>query len=262
MRYYAISIILHIVRSVINIASSGSIGHYSKNRSDRSGAQIHDDLMAYSYCWKNNKEYHGSVGTAFLAEKIALCKLLNLPSPKKYGIPNLRADQYRENTYDLRASTIFSTDFLNHIRAQLPPNLQIKEPKIVVHIRRGDVNKRDYPHRYIDIDIYANLISNLVLQHPIREVTVHTESSGSEDIIENLGPKCKVMLDAPLEDVWKDIITSSVCVIAKSSFSYVPALFSSGLVMYFPFWHDPPEGWHPISIDTNDMTEPADAGLS
>jgi len=249
MQYMIFSVFIQTFRAIANFASHGSFGYYSRNRSDRSGSQIHYDLMAYSYCWSRNRPYSGSIGHAYLKEKQELCTLLNLPKPKKFGIPNLHARQYSENPPHLTATAIFNEKFRNHLRSKLTDDLQMQHERIVIHIRRGDVNKHDHPNRFIDTDIYIRLFEELRARYPRYELVVHTESQGSEDVLSSLSSTCKIMLDAPLTEVWRDLITSRVCVIAKSSFSYVPALFCDGVVFYFPFWHEVPAGWEPILVD-------------
>ena len=57
-------------------------------------------------------------------------------------------------------------------------------------------------------------------------------------------------LDTPLEDVWRALMTADVVVMAKSSFSFAPALLNGkAKVWYTPFWHSPLPGWQIISND-------------
>jgi hypothetical protein len=50
-------------------------------------------------------------------------------------------------------------------------------------------------------------------------------------------------LDAKLNSAWEDMINAEILVIAKSSFSYVAALYSKATFVYQPFWHEKKSEW-------------------
>jgi len=122
---------------------------------------------------------------------------------------------------------------------------------VVIHIRRGDVNLTDHPKRFTEIDYYVDLIQRIKAHSPRFTFMVHSERQNLsiEEIqtLESIGTLLK--LDTDLTEAWDDMIRAEILVLAKSSFSYVPALFCSGTVVYSPFWHHKRYNW----IDYNNL---------
>ena len=115
---------------------------YIKARTDRSGAQVHDDLFAYAYCFKNNLTFTGSLGLDNFENHFILCKIFNIPLPKKIYNNDLgekMCKDYRKYDADL-----FSKKFLNHIHSKVnyPIPFRNKTYNVVVHVRRGDINPK------------------------------------------------------------------------------------------------------------------------
>src|ERR1017187_8840425 len=71
------------------------------------------------------------------------------------------------------------------------------------------------------------------------------------DVIPNLR-KC-INLD-PIESL-KGMATADALIISRSSFSYLAALFSKGIVIYYPFWHQPLKEWLISDISGNISSE-------
>ncbi len=71
------------------------------------------------------------------------------------------------------------------------------------------------------------------------------------DVIPNLH-KC-INLD-PIESL-KGMATADALIISRSSFSYLAALFSKGIVIYFPFWHQPLKEWLVSDMSGNISSE-------
>jgi len=67
------------------------------------------------------------------------------------------------------------------------------------------------------------------------------------DVIPNLH-KC-INLDAI--ETLKGMATADALIISRSSYSYFAALFSKGIVIYFPFWHQPLHEWLVSDISGN-----------
>lgn len=71
------------------------------------------------------------------------------------------------------------------------------------------------------------------------------------DVIPNLR-KC-INLD-PIETL-KGMATADALIISRSSFSYFAALFNKGMVIYYPFWHQPLNDWLTSDINGNISSE-------
>jgi len=71
------------------------------------------------------------------------------------------------------------------------------------------------------------------------------------DVIPNL--RKRINLD-PIETL-KGMATADALIISRSSFSYLAALFSKGMIIYFPFWHQPLKEWLISDISGNISSE-------
>jgi len=71
------------------------------------------------------------------------------------------------------------------------------------------------------------------------------------DVIPNL--RKRINLD-PIETL-KGMATADALIISRASFSYLAALFSKGMVIYFPFWHQPLKEWLISDISGNISSE-------
>jgi hypothetical protein len=43
------------------------------------------------------------------------------------------------------------------------------------------------------------------------------------------------------------MMTANILVMSKSTFSYIPGIYSDGLVLYYPFFHGPLRHWKTMS---------------
>lgn len=258
----------------------------SRVRPDRSGAQIHDDLMAASFCFHRGIVWGGSVGGDHYREHLALSRLLGLAEPRRRGCWSLLPAYYRERVLklgesqieslenggisvlsqllrldlpssrdSLRAASIFSPAFLAKIRADCPLGpASYTGRRIVIHIRRGDISSSSHPHRYTPNTFYLHILDALqVCLGDGLDVTIHSQSSSSESFTPFQERGAKLKLDGPIEEAWADMITADILVLSKSSFSYVPALYNPNIVLYQPFWHAALPNW--ISLASADWNE-------
>lgn len=226
-----------------------SIIKYSPSLPDQCGSQIHDDLFAYAYCFNNGLIYGGSTHPNWVDLRTELCEYLSLPIPCVSNVPNLEHSQYREGQCGLEIDKIFNQNFLNHLRSNCNFSKQPKKKTICIHIRRGDVDCDEgwKSERYLSSEYYISLLDSLVKIFPEHQVIIHSQYNfwNEASLFDRFNPQIKI--EIPLIEVWEDFITSEVFVMSKSSFSYVPALFNNGLVLYTPFWHNPIKNWIDVS---------------
>lgn len=249
-------------------------------RPDRSGAQIHDDLMAASFCFRRGLSWAGSVGTHHFFEHARLCSLLGLPAPRERGLWSLLPAYYREqflpsggagsttmalgalkpldsllglgllsHEFPLDAEGIFNTAFVSHLRSACHlSHAPYMGRRIVVHIRRGDVSTRAHPHRYTPNRYYHRLLDELsIVLGSAVHVTIHSQAASDEPFDSFRARGAVVKLDSCLEEVWHDMISADVLIMSKSSFSYVPGIYNPRLVLYQPFWHGCLPWWIDLS---------------
>ena len=197
---------------------------YSISRVDRCGSQVNEDIFVYAYCIQSNLDFIGPVGDNWFNEHTKLTELLNLPLPIKQ-LPE---------TLDL--IKIGEADYSKEIYPD-------KNPKVSIHIRRGDVSFHSHTHRYIPNSYFLGLVRNIIEIAPSSEVTIFSESKSSEPFDDFIKLGCKVLLDTDLVDIWKEMITCDILFMSKSSFSYVPALYNKNFVVYYPAWYDKLNNW-------------------
>lgn len=233
---------------------------YSKCRLDRSGAQIHDDLFIYAYAFKNNLEFTGSIGKTYFKSHYQLCDLLGLAKPKKIlGFTTaalLPSSIYREKE-ESDINEIFTSDFIKHIQNSISYDKQ-DNFTVNIHVRRGDVLEKD-KKRFLPNSYYLNLIKKIKEIRPDSVLEIYSESESCEGWEEFLKYGCKLNLDTSLVDCWRAFFNSDVLILSHSSFSYVPALYCKGLVIYSPFWHKPIKGW--LNIDLQDFEKELECRL-
>jgi hypothetical protein len=266
IRYIEIELLSSLYLIItLSFSRKNSTPFYSILRGDRSGAQLHDELMAYGLCFRNRLHYGGASSGSSDPELSILRAMVGLPVnlniDKKVNLPALL---YRDDTYDARLKSImvafisvfgiktpttpdeiFSDVFLEHLRSRASIDCTSIKNSVVIHIRRGDVNLNDHPKRYTEIAYYIGQIQRIQAHSSRFTFIVHTESKNlsREEIqaLESVGAEIK--LDVDLTIAWQDMIQAEILVLAKSSFSYVPALLCTGTVVYTPFWHQKRNNW-------------------
>jgi hypothetical protein len=139
----------------------------------------------------------------------------------------------------------------SHSPATGPRAAEDSALQVVMHVRRGDVDaaRLRVRHRFMP-DEYFILFKQLLQSSlsPGVPVAFHVHSSTSPEqpassfrALTDSG--FAVHLDAPMVDSWLAMMSADILVISKSSFSYVPALLSRGVVFFTPFWHMPLGHW-------------------
>lgn len=268
-----LSIAYHTLQSfrvtIALIAANQDCCFYSFERGDQSGARIHDEIFASAFCYHNQRRYCGPLFIKADAtdDTGRLRKLLNLPTAKKRSCSNILLHEtlYRERLADkfhyrlkmeeliLQAfkvkliwnpEIIFNQNFLHKLRSQATLNIKTRLNSVVLHIRRGDINLEQHPGRFTSVDYYINIMRELSELDPNLKFTVHSQLHGyTSQELNALRKIANVILDADICLAWEDMINAEIFVMAKSSFSYVPALYCKGLVVYQSFWHAKLDGW-------------------
>jgi hypothetical protein len=147
---------------------------------------------------------------------------------------------------------------------------------VVIHIRRGDVSLCDpvTADRYLPNQHYVSLIESL-LRNRMGDGGVplsievyseeHSEPEGWEGLLQQISPivdhhRLSLYVNASASLAWSRMIQADVLVLSKSSFSFVPAIFTAAKeVLYTPFWLDPLPNW--TIVDENLMQTTRRANL-
>ena len=64
-----------------------------------------------------------------------------------------------------------------------------------------------------------------------------------------LGYKLRLNLD--VLETWREMVTADVLIMSRSEFSFVPALLSWGVVVYYPMWHSALPHWSRLECPPN-----------
>ena len=109
----------------------------------------------------------------------------------------------------------------------------------MVHIRRGDVNPNKYPNRYVYNKYYIDLLKCIIseIKEKSYQITIISEKNSYEPF-DNFKEFKNIQFDLDTNTIsnWKKIINSDIFIMSKSSYSYTPALFCRGIVIYINFW--------------------------
>ena len=202
-----------------------------------------------------------------------------LESPKPEDIEKLIKESKKSKSFHLVKILIPQTIIDGDSEIYRPlktvsPFLNSRSDKfrLAIHVRRGELfavaSNRMLPNSYyvsstmkvvellqkLDIPFVCELYTEVptktfvvTSQHPgvngrVEEpITISAEMSHLEDfdVIPNL-KKC-VNLD-PIETL-NGMTTADTLIMSHSSFSYLSALFSNGIIIYHPFWHSPLKEW-------------------
>lgn len=126
----------------------------------------------------------------------------------------------------------------------LPPSAIAPSDRVVVamHVRRGDVSltrgRANSP--YTDNAWYERMARALPTYFRGLRLEFHVYSEGRPEDFGRLPELATMHLDGdPLQAI-ADMVSADVLVTAKSSFSYVPAFMSAGVVLYQNFLHGVP----------------------
>ena len=120
---------------------------------------------------------------------------------------------------------------------------------VAIHVRRGDVSRDAEADRYTSNEFYASVLSGIKSGLPsyLREamdICIVSEGSPSDfESIVRQHPSTRLVLATDLEQSMHLLASADVLVMAKSSFSYLAALFNTGMVVYERFWHAPNPDW-------------------
>ncbi len=120
-----------------------------------------------------------------------------------------------------------------------------------VHLRRGDVAQENpeferHAHRYTPDEPVLRTLDGIrdvadELDLPVR---FNVYSEGASDAFRGfVDAGCYLYLNGDPLESFHNLVCSTVLVMAKSSFSYVAGLLSTGDKMYEAYWHRPLSGW-------------------
>jgi hypothetical protein len=161
-------------------------------------------------------------------------------------------DESGVDLYDKLRDDFFEKYFLTE-----KPKLVFDEDKVnvAVHVRRPAYRAKQQEDRKISDEYYISVMESIKeeAQNSDRECKFYIYSVSPKhynfcrvDIYReyrNLDMDIELVIDGcPFSDM-HHMMMSDVLVTSKSSFSYLPALFTGAKVFYHKFWHEPKSYW-------------------
>mmetsp|Transcript_93424 Transcript_93424/g.264503 ORF Transcript_93424/g.264503 Transcript_93424/m.264503 type:complete len:371 (-) Transcript_93424:104-1216(-) len=152
-----------------------------------------------------------------------------------------------------RMEDYYTPQFLSRIRQAntLPQHRGGRsKPVVALHVRRGDATM--YPARITGDQFYFDMVRAIREHLPNAEVHVFTEGSPMR-FYGYWQQGMHLHLDSgDVREAWEYFSSADVVVLAKSSFSHVPALLNPNCVIYQAFWHHPLDEW--MIVDPSEAT--------
>lgn len=167
-----------------------------------------------------------------------------LKNPEKYGVNVLAVVDHLHDYTDRHLSCYDAV--LPALRTKFQSKHGRQRRRLAVHVRRGDVGQSAHTDRYTSNAWVKTILGAALGGDDPTDCEVLLVSQGLEadfaDIV-SAYPQTQLLLNIdPIASV-RVLATADTLVLAKSSFSYLAGLLSSGQVIYEPFWHPPLPHW-------------------
>ncbi len=242
-------------------------------KTDGGGAQVQAVMSVQAFCKAFGYKYvhtpfYQMEHTSGLAEIVRWERLFNLGSgvapASEAGHPVVPFAAYVKSPRLWFRETIVAVEHLHDFTDRCPAAyLAIQDalrrkfagspvPKpdkcltIAVHIRRGDVTATAQSRRFTDGNVIALRLSKYHRacdEAGCSHRTVICSQGRPDDFPELAALGCEFRLnDDPLDSL-NQLVQADILLMAKSSYSYVAGILSTGVVVYEPFWHSPLPNW-------------------
>ena len=232
-----------------------SIIYYTiKGKTDGFGAQYQAILSGIAYC--NYKKYiyvhtpfseiEHNVNINDANQFIGLKPDITLSDISS----NIIEEPFSKDVHYSSSPSLYYTDkVLEYIRTSYNSSKKthIDTIDIAIHIRRGDVTKKNNIIRYTDNSFYQKIINKLKKKYPTYTITVFSE--GVYEDFKDLGlEETCFKLNTDIFKTFHSLVCSKVLIMGFSSFSYCAGLLNSNIVYHYDtFWHKKLDNWLKIS---------------
>lgn len=134
----------------------------------------------------------------------------------------------------------------NYDNTERIPNLLFDENilNVAIHVRRGDIRKGDYTGRFTSAQKLKKVIQQIENVFGFNDYKIFIFCEEKQSDLEKLeSENIQNIYHLDIFDVLDHLIHADLLVTSKSTISYIPALASSGIVIYEPYWHQPLPEW-------------------
>jgi hypothetical protein len=165
---------------------------------------------------------------------------------------------YTQQLYGSRYEDLFTDDIINEVRQKYYSTEKPDNPYsnyVAIHIRRGDVNKKNHPDRWIETNDYIGFIRVIKEKYPDKKIVICSQGGAAMfEEIRRLFPDVVIDLQNDPLRHFNILVASDVLLPSLSSFSFIAGLLNKNTVIndiyhLFKFWHKPPLKWVSILMD-------------
>ena len=183
-------------------------------------------------------------------ELIASCLVNKKWTTKKQSVKHLNNPlKIEKEIINIGFNKVVNDESVKPIRDSimniLPKTPKMNEKTIVIHFRAGDAVTMK--NRYIHSSEYKNIIEKLKIEYPLHKIIIYTHKIPEREIDDfSVFNGFEIRENEPsILETWRIFIEADVLVMARSSFSHVPALlrYSYQTTYYANFWHHKSKEW-------------------
>jgi hypothetical protein len=232
-----------------------------ETRTDGFGAQYQTIITTILWCKENHKNYlysglnrvehnyNNDPNYTNLLENI-----INLKDNFKYRTNNTIEIKFSNirNEFENNIDYYCNSETMKFIKDCFWKNKekdQFKNNKmnIAVQIRRANSHDNGHagPRATTPNTYYLNIMNEIRDKYTDKELLFHIYSQGKQNNFKELNREDVVFhLDEDISTTFTGMVASDILITSPSSFSYVAALLSDGIIYYKPFWHNPKKTWN------------------
>ena len=113
---------------------------------------------------------------------------------------------------------------------------------VAVHVRRHNKEDNRIEGTNTPDEYYINIINNIRLKYSNCKFHIYSQGNIS-NFSSFIADDTVLHLDEDVLDTFNGLVFADILVTSASSFSYVAAMLTNGLVYYKTFWHTPSKNW-------------------
>jgi hypothetical protein len=229
-------------------------------RTDGFGAQYQTIITTYIFCMKHNMKYkyspfitvaHNYDNDPYYTNKLE--ELMNLQSNIENNDSTSTVIHFYDmiNDFEENIDECCNSESMQFIKECFWKNKErdfFKNNKmnISIHIRRensqdkGEAGDRaNTPNSY-----YLNRMNEIRQKYVDKELLFHIYSQGNIEDFKDLEKEdVQFHLNEDMTSTFVGLVAADILITSPSSFSYVAALLSDGIIYAKRFWHNPKKEW-------------------
>ena len=115
------------------------------------------------------------------------------------------------------------------------PEFEKDKTNVAIHIRRGDINEKSGDERFTNDEHYIKIINVINKKYNNANICIFTEKEGINIDVFLTSPNVKILHDIDVLQTFEYFCNADVLIVAKSTFSYLPALYNTSNEIYIPY---------------------------